>query len=1042
MPLAFFKWLARWTRAHAHYLFVAVALTCGTIAVARSQSGPQSNGAPLVAQSMVWRNIGPFRGGRVVAVAGVTSDPQTYYFGGVGGGVYKTTNGGTSWVNVTDGFLNTSSVGAIAVAPSNANVIYIGMGEHTIRGTTLSHGDGVYKSSDGGKSWVHLGLESTRVISRIRIDPTNADLVYVAAQGTPYVPSDARGIFRSKDGGKSWAKILFVNDVTGPSDLAMDNSNHQILYAAMWDHQRKPWNLRSGGPASAIYKSVDGGDTWQKAVVGLPEVMGRIGIALSADPNRLYALVECEPKGGLYRSDDAGKSWKLVNGSWDLMSRPWYYMRLEVDPENADTIWVLNSQIYRSTDGGKIFSRVNIAHPDEHDIWINPRAPSNLIIGNDGGATISFDGGKTWSTQQNQATGQFYRVNVDNRFPYYVYGGQQDSTTVAIPNATEHGGIAERDWYSVGGGESGFVAFDKRDPSLIYAGSWGGQITEFDQSRRYARDIMAYPKIGFGLALRERKYRFNYNAPILVSQHDNKVIYHAAQKLLRSDDRGISWREISPDLTKPRPETQGIGGGPFWPEGEIYDTITYVAESSHDQKVLWTGSDDGVIALTRDGGATWRRFSLPGLDDALINAIEVSPHDPATAYVAASRYKFNDYQPEIYKTTDFGQSWTRIVDGIASESWSRVVREDPKRKGLLYAGTETGVFVSLDDGKHWQSLQLNMPVTPITDLQVHDTDLVVSTLGRGFWILDDISPLQRVTSNFDAKSTYLFEPRTAFRTNLGGGGGGDEDRGDGVNAPAGGILNFYLANEAPVTIEIMNGSGQVVRHYSSQGDASARQPPLKIKKGMNRFVWDLRYEPLAQVRGAPGLFRMGGRIAQPGTYTVRMTAGAEVLKVPLEVRLDPRWQVAADKFAQQDQLLIAIEREVAELNHDVLQIRNVREQIEGAIKRLTSEPAISTGKGLLTRLEQVEDALIQKNPSGGQRAVVEPSRLSSHFNFLHVSVNRVIPEVTRGQKDLFAELSTEFASYKRELAKLLGADLDAYNQLLTKEGVSAIVLTK
>jgi len=995
-------------------------------------------------QVMTWRNIGPFRGGRVVAVAGVASDSQTFYFGGVGGGVYKTTNGGTTWTNVTDGFLNTSSVGAIAVAPSNPNVIYVGMGEHSIRGTTLSHGDGVYKSTDAGKTWVHLGLEATRVISRIRVDPASPDLVYIAAQGTPYVPSDNRGVYRSRDGGTNWEKILFVNDVTGPSDLAMDSSNPRILYAGMWDHQRKPWYLRSGGPGSAIYKSSDGGDTWQKMGAGLPEVIGRIGLMITAEHNRLYALIECDPKGGMYRSDDAAKSWTLVNGSWDLMSRPWYYMRLEGDPKDPDVIWVLNSQTYKSIDGGKSFTRVNVPHGDHHDMWINPGNSKTLIVGNDGGATISYDGGNTWSSQQNQATGQFYRVNVDDRFPYWIYGGQQDWTTVGIPSATEHGTITQKDWFPIGGGESGFVAFDKRDPSLIYAGSWGGQITEFDQSLRYAHDIMAYPKIGFGLALRDRKYRFNYNAPIVVSQHDPRVIYQAAQLLLRSEDRGITWREVSPDLTQPRPETQGVGAGPFWPEGEIYNTITYVAESPHDRRVLWTGSDDGVIALTKDGGGSWRKLSLPELADALINEIEVSPHDPATAYVAASRYKFNDYRPQIFKTVDFGQTWTRIVDGIPSESWSRVVREDPKRKGLLYAGTETGVFVSLDDGKHWQSLQLNLPVTPVTDLQVHDTDLVVSTLGRAFWILDDLSPLRQAEENLDKQPAYLFQPRIAFRTNVGGGGGSglEEETSAGANPPSGAILTFFVQKEVPVKIEILNSSGDIVRRYSSQTEQGARQSNLKVKAGINRFVWDLRYDAVNQVRGAPALFRMSGRIAKPGNYTVRLSAADKVVSVRLEIRPDPRWKILAEEFTRQDETLAEIEREVSELNHDVTIIRSVREQIDNVLKRPGAESIAGPGKELSDKLQGIEEALIQKNPGGGQRAVVEPSRFSNYFNFLHVSINQVMPSMTQGERALYVELSREFDGYKTQLAKLLGADLEAYNRLLTGKGISPIVLPK
>jgi hypothetical protein len=554
---------------------------------------------------------------------------------------------------------------------------------------------------------------------------------------------------------------------------------------------------------------------------------------------------------------------------------------------------------------------------------------------------------------------------------------------------------------------------------------------------------MAYPKIGFGLALRERKYRFNYNAPIVVSKHDHRVIYQAAQVLLRSEDRGMSWREVSPDLTQPRAETQGVGGGPFWPEGEIYNTITYVAESPHDKRVLWTGSDDGVIALTRDGGGSWQKLSLPGLTDALINEIEVSPHDPATAYVAASRYKFNDYRPQIFKTTDFGQTWVRIVDGIPAESWSRVVREDPKRKGLLYAGTETGVFVSLDDGKHWQSLQLNLPVTPVTDLQVHDTDLIVSTLGRAFWILDDISPLQQTAEDFDKQPAYLFHPKIAFRTNVGGGAGGlDDESSAGANPPAGAILNFLVQKEGPLKIEIVNRAGETIRCYSNQTDQNSRPLSFKVKVGMNRFVWDLRYDSVTQVRGAPALFRMGGRIAKPGTYTVRLTAGDKVISVPLEIRPDPRWKILPEQFARQDEMLAAIEREVTELNHDVTTIRNVRDQIDNVLKRSGTENLATPGKELAGKLQQIEDVLIQRNPSGGQRAVVEPSRFSSYFNFLHVSINQVMPVMTEGQRGLYFELSKEFDGYKTQLAKLLGADLEAYNQLLTRQGISPVVLPK
>ena len=769
--------------------FLGVLLLTSSYALFSQQGpNPPAGPPPSLHQSMTWRNIGPFLGGRAVATAGIAGQPNTFYFGGAGGGVFRTTDSGATWANVTDGFLNTSSVGAIAVAPSDANVIYVGMGEYTPRNTTLSHGDGIYKSTDGGHTWSHLGLDSTRSISRIEINPTNADLLYVAAQGTPYVPSRDRGVYRSKDGGASWQKVLFVDDTTGPADLAMDPTNPRILYAAMWDHQRKPWDLRSGGPGSGIYKSTDAGDTWQKLSNGLPPVMGRVGIAVAADPDRIYAVVEHDTRGGLYRSDDAGKSWTLINASWSLIARGWYYCRVTADPKNPNVVWVVNTPLLRSIDGGHTFEEVAVAHVDNHEIWINSSDPKRMILANDGGATVSQDGGSSWSTQDNQPTGQFYRVNTDQNFPYRVYGGQQDSTTVGIASATAGGGITARDWYPVGGCESGFVAFNPVSTESIYAGCWGGEITEFEQSTHDDINVMAYPRMYFGMPLRDFKYRFNYNAPLLVSKHDPGVIYHASQKVLRSDNRGISWREISPDSTNPKPETQGIGGGPFWPEGEIYDTITYLAESPHDKNVLWSGSDDGVIALTRNGGQTWQRFGLPGLPDAQINEIEVSPFEPATAYVAATRFKFDDYRPYVFKTSNFGQSCERISDGLPADGWSRVVREDPVRKGLLYVGTETGVSVSFDGGKDWQSLQLNLPNTPVTDLQVHDTDLVASTMGRAFWILDDVTPLRQIDAKVSSSPAYLFVPRPAIRTNLGSPGLPGTDSSshanqEGTNAP-------------------------------------------------------------------------------------------------------------------------------------------------------------------------------------------------------------------------------------------------------------------
>ncbi len=736
---------------------------------AASTPGPQFDSASLAAWQ--WRNIGPFRGGRVVAVTGVPQQPRTFYFGSVGGGVWKTTDGGETWTNITDGQLATSSVGAVAVAPSDPNVIYVGMGEHPIRGVMTSHGDGVYKSTDAGRTWRHVGLDKTRHISRIRIHPTDPETLLVAAQGAAYGPTRDRGVYRSIDGGTTWTQVLFVNETTGASELAMDPTNPRILYAALWDHLREPWQVRSGGPGSGIHKSTDGGTTWQKAMTGLPAVVGKIGLDVSANPDRLYAIVEADPEGGLYRSDDAGKTWTLVNGAWTLHARAWYYMKVAAHPSNPDVVWVLNAAVSKSVDGGRTIATVSTPHGDNHSLWFNPTDPDILIEGNDGGANVSFNGGLTWSTQANQPTAQFYRVNVDDEFPYNVYGGQQDNTSIKIASAAP-GGITEHDWYDVGGCESAVPAFDPKDPRFVYAGCYMGIISEFDDRLKTQRDIMAWPQMPAAVPPRDLKYRFNWSAPIVVSRFDPAVIYHGANVLLRSDNRGRTWREMSPDLTRNDVARQGAGGAPITNEGaggETYGVIDDLVESPHDANTIWVGTDDGLVQLTRDGGKSWANVTPPGVGEAMVNAIEVSPHAPATAYVTFSKYKFNDFTPLVFKTTDFGATWTAIVEGIAPEAWARVVREDAVRPDLLYLGTETGFYVSFTGGQRWTRLQLNLPVTPITDLRVHRNDLVAATAGRAFWILDDLSALQQWTEATPATDVRLFTPRAAYRTQAFGG---------------------------------------------------------------------------------------------------------------------------------------------------------------------------------------------------------------------------------------------------------------------------------
>ncbi len=987
---------------------------------------------PLLAQTpshyqdLRWRNVGPHRGGRATAVAGVPGDPQTYYFGSAGGGLWKTTDAGETWRNITDGQLGTSSVGAVAIAPSDPNVIYLGMGETAARGVALSHGDGVYKSTDAGRTWKRMGLEKTRAISRIRIHPSNPDLVYVAAQGATFGPTRERGVYRSTDGGRNWTLVLAgQNETSGASDLAMDPRNPRILYAAFWDHLRKPWEVRSGGPGSGFWKSSDGGDTWQPINDGLPKLMGKTAIDVSANSDRVYALVEADPAGGLYRSENGGRSWTAANTTdWSIKSRAWYYIEVYADPKNPDLVWVMNAGLLKSIDGGRTFASTAAPHGDHHDLWINPQNPENLINANDGGANVSFNSGRSWSTQQNQPTAQFYRVNTDERFPYWLYAGQQDNSTVAVPNRAGAGGIGWQDWHPVGGCESAYVAFDPKNPRYSYAGCYQGQISEFDLTTRENRDVMHYPALSLALPSREMKYRFNWNAPIAVSKHDTKVIYHASQKLLRSEDRGRTWREISPDLTNPDDKTQGFGGGPITNEGaggEIYNTIFYVAESPHDRGVLYTGGDDGVVHVTRDGGRNWKKLSLPAAGDGQINAIEVSPHDPAVAYLAVTRYKYNDFTPYVFRTSNFGETWESIAAGLPAEHWARVVREDPVRKGLLYLGTEMGMFVSFDAGRKWQSLQLNLPNTPITDLQVRNGDLVASTSGRAFWVLDDVTPLRQAQA--EPGDVQLFEPRPAIRTNLNVPQGGGPRSGQ--NPPPGAILNFHMKQEGAAVIEILAGPN-VIRKLSL----------ARTKAGMNRTNWDLRHEPMTRVPGLYSFVPMQGRKAVPGRYVVRLTADGKTSTQTLVVERDPRLETTDAMYRAQDELLSLIEKDTNDIHQSVNRIRAVRTQAEALAKNASNLEA--PAKEFVEKLNAMEDTLIQKRTVDGQTVINFPVKLNHHFLHLRSVVDAAESGITEGARVRYQDLHAQWERTRIEVERLLGADLEALNRLAKDRGVGAI----
>ncbi len=1038
------------------WLSVAVLTALGAAipATAAAQKTRQANRPGLdasVLHGLTWRNIGPYRGGRVTTVAGVPGQPRLYYLGATGGGIWKTENAGYSWKPIADGQIAMGSVGSLAVAPSDPNVIYAGMGEAPVRGVSSSWGDGVYRSTDAGKTWSHAGLTESRTISKVIVHPTDPDLVYVAAQGSRWGPNAERGVFRSSDGGKTWKAVLVSPDsLTGPSDLAMDPTNPRILYAAMWDAQRLPWYVRSGGAHGGIWKTTDGGDTWTRLTEGLPPLMGKIGIAVSRpDPSRVWAVVEAD-HGGLYRSDDAGAHWKLINGDRVLQARSWYYMRVTADPANADVVYVINAPVLKSIDAGKSFTPLPDRHGDNHFLWINPDDPANLIKADDGGAAISFDGGTTWSSIDNQPTGQFYRVNTDDRFPYWVYGGQQDNSSVAIPNAVVGPGITSRDWHDAGGCESAHVAFDPEHPRYLYAGCYNGAITEYDNELGTARDVMEYPFNGLGEPSDQTKYRWNWSAPIATSPHDRHVIYHGGNRLFRSSDRGHSWTAISPDLTRNDKRHQGAGGGPITNEGaggEVYGTIYYLVESPHRAGVIWVGTDDGLVQLTRDGGRTWTNVTPKGLPESLINSIEVSPHDSATAYVAVSRWKWNDNAPLIYRTTDFGASWTTLVTGLPAGEPVRVVREDPNRPGLLYAGTETGAWVSFDDGGHWQSLQLDLPHVPVTDMQVRRKDLVISTEGRGFWILDDLSPVEELTEASAGAATFLFTPRAAYRTDL---GANSATPGTGRNAPQGAVISYRLAaapdSGTTLTLEFLDAQGRVVRTATSADPKPGRPPHAHLtpKAGLNRFVWDLRTEPAIKVPGiqtAEGGGSAGYRVA-PGGYQVRLTVGSESQTRPLTVEVDPRTAPSPETVREQQRLLAAIMDRVNEIHRAAIQLRGVEDQLGTLQHRLEGRPQADTvaarAKPLVAAIDSVLGRMVDVKSKTFQDVVNFKNGLNDQLFTLMAAIDGTDQPVTQGMEDRWRDLEAEWQAMRPDVTGLLGPRLDDLNALVRSLNVPAV----
>lgn len=1009
---------------------------------------------PGLFSGLKWREVGPWRGGRVTAVTGVPGNDQLYYMGATGGGLWKTENAGISWENISDGHFNVGTIGAIGVAESDPNVIYVGTGEAPIRGVTTSHGDGMYRSTDAGATWTHMGLPDAGQISRVIVHPRDPDLVYVAVQGQIWGPSDERGVYRSRDGGKTWQAVLQVDEETGATDLSMDPTNPRILYAAMWEHGRKPWFVKSGGTAGGIFKSADGGDSWEKLGGGLPALIGKIGIDVSASsPNRIYAIVEAElDKGGLYRSDDGGNTWTLMNGDRILWSRAWYYNHLKADPRDENTVYVLNAPFMRSIDGGVTFEKRSTPHGDHHDHWINPDNSLNMINGNDGGATVTFDGGESWSSIMNQPTAQFYRVITDNQMPYRIYGGQQDNSTVAIASRTFSGGIGHDDYFDVGGGESAHIAFDPDNPRLIYATTINGTLTEYDHENKRLRPIKPYPEYVYGQQSKDLKYRTNWNAPVTASPHDPSVLYYGTQKLLRSSDRGVTWEEISPDLTKDEKDKQGLNGGPLTPENvgaEFYGTIFYITESPHESGTIWVGSDDGLLHLTRNHGESWADVTPEDLGGAQINAIEASPHHAGTVYIAVTGYKLNDFQPCIYMGTDYGRNWRRIDQDLPADNFVRVVREDPEREGLLYAGTEGGMFVSFDHGGNWQSLELNLPPVPITDLTIRRGNLVAATQGRGFWVLDDLTVVRQADDDLAGEPLHLFAPPATPMIRFGG-GGGDEGR----NPPSGVTLSYYIADhhDTPLSIEITDADGTVVRNYSSEegefercilGNMDQRLPfqvhyPSR-KKGLNQWTWDMRRNGLHCIDNVKLFAGFGGASVIPGEYHVRIAIGDAETDADLFLLPDPRNDATPADYAFLDGRLQEVTDLLNELLRRLQAVREARGQIEALLQAHGDAVELRTdGESAIRRLTDWVNLVTQTQYGTYEDEDSMPPMLDVHIRYLLDVMDRAGAPVSAGSLQRLEDLKAQWSEREAELDAIISSDIATVNAWARNNNVAHV----
>ena len=1007
---------------------------------------------------MQWRQVGPFRGGRALAVEGVVGEPDVYYFGAVAGGIWKTTDGGATWLPVFDK-QDISSIGAIAVSQSDHNVVYAGTGEAAIRGN-VTYGTGVYKSIDAGKTWRNIGLKDTRQIGAVIVDPRNSDVVLVAGLGHAFGPNQERGIFRTADGGKTWSKVLAKDENTGGIDVVFDPHNPNIVFAALWQARRQPWFFSSGGPGSGLYRSEDNGVTWKHLEGnGLPSgILGRIGVSVSgADANRVYAIIEAKD-GGIYRSDDAGQTWTRVNEDGRFRQRAWYFSKIYADPKAPDTVYVLNTGAFRSVDGGKTFNLLPARHGDHHGLWIDPSNPNRLANANDGGASVSIDGGKTWSTQNNQPTAQFYHVAVDNAFPYHIYGAQQDNSNVCIASRTDWGAIGPADWYPAGGGECGFVIADPRDWHIIYSNS-EGFLNRYDKHRENVQDISPFPLDNSGHGAENLVHRFQWVAPLMLSPHNPDVIYTAAECVFKSSDQGQTWTQLGGDLTRNDKSKQKPSGGPLTNDitsVEYYDTVFALAESPVKEGTLWAGTDDGLVHVSTDGGQNWANVTPRMPEWSTVSMVDASAHDANTAYVAVDRHRLDDFKPYIFKTNDLGRTWTAVVNGIPDGGYVRAVRTDPKKKGLLYAGTEIGVFVSFDDGGHWQPLQLNLPVSPIHDLVVKDDDLVAATHGRAFWVLDNVTPLRQANPQFAGQDAVLYQPQTALRLHYPSEFDRHQPVGD--NPPPGALIDYYLkaAPNDEVTLDIVDKDGKLVRHLSSKEKKENEQPPewpdrversktIPAKQGMNRFAWDLRYDDPIQI---PGAFYSGdgprGPLALPGDYQVKLTVAGKSQTAPLHLVIDPRNQGLEPAVEKQFALAVQVNDRISQLHQAVNQIRDLKTQIKNLHQRFQDEdrlrPALAAADDLDKRMSEVEEKLIQVNMKGSEANLAFPNMLNERFDtFSHV-IEAGDTAPTQPQLDVYKMLSGLLDEQLGKWAQLKTDQVTKVSELIKQANLPVLVL--